>query len=115
MHSRWMFVSALALSACATTQFGSGRLERAEASIKAAEEIGANAVPDARLYVQLAKDQTTTAKRLASDGDDRAPMMLARAQADADLALVMARESAARAEAVRAGAELETVQQRGTP
>lgn len=114
MHSRWM-LSALALSACATTQFGTGRLERAEASIKAAEEIGANAVPDARLYVQLAKDQTVTAKRLASDGDDRAPMMLARAQADADLALVMARESAARAEAVRAGVELEKVQQRGTP
>ena len=39
MHSRWMFVSALALSACATTQFGSGRLERAEASIKANKRI----------------------------------------------------------------------------
>lgn len=114
MPSRWI-ISAFALSACATTQLASARLERTEASIKTAEELGADASPEARLYVQLAKDQTIAAKRMASDGDERAKTMLARAQADAELALVLARERIARADAVRASTDLEALQQRGTP
>lgn len=115
MPSRQMLAFALSFSACATTQLTTARLERTEASIRAAEEVGAQTVPDAKLYVQLAKDQTVTARRLDKEGDARAGLMLARAQADADLALVITRETAARTEATRANAELQTLEQRGTP
>ena len=117
MPSRWM--NALVLlgltSACATTQLASGRLERTEASIRAAEEVGALAVPDARLHLQLAKDQTAQARKLADDGDKRAGVMLTRAQADADLAVALAREATAHNEAARATEDLKAVKARGTP
>lgn len=116
MHSRWMkAVLVLGISACATTQLASARLERTEASIRAAEEVGALAVPDARLHLQLAKDQTAQARALAADGDERASLMLVRAQADADLAVALAREATAHNEANHASEELKAVKARGTP
>lgn len=74
-----MSLSVLGLAGCATVQIPADRLERSEASIRSAQEVGALGVPEAKLHVQLAKDQTEIAKRMAAKGDERAVLVLARA------------------------------------
>jgi hypothetical protein len=105
----------LALCGCASIKIPTERLEREQASERGAEELGASSVPSAKLHLQLAKDQTETAKKLASQGDDRALMVMARAEADAELALVLAREVQTHREAMQASEDLKSVQTRGTP
>jgi hypothetical protein len=72
-------------------------------------------VPEARLHLQLAKDQTETAKKMAANGEERSLLVLARAESDAELALGLAREVSVHAEAVRANDDLKAVRDRGTP
>jgi hypothetical protein len=108
-------LSLLAVGGCAAIQIPPDRLERNEASMRGAEELGAPAVPEAKLHLQLAKDQTETAKKMAADGDPRAVVVLERAESDAELALGMAREVAVHAEAVKAAEDLKAVQSRGAP
>jgi hypothetical protein len=94
----------LAISvACASSPVDSERLAASEAAIRAAREMGAEKVPPAQLHLQLAKEQEEQAKKLLKDGDKkRADVLLIRSQADAELALALAREAPARAEAQRA-------------
>jgi hypothetical protein len=108
-------LAVLAVSGCAAVQIPTDRLERNEASIRGAEEVGALGVPAARLHLQLAKDQTEMAKKMAADGDERAVLVLSRAEADAELALNMAREVSVHTDALRAAEDLKAVQARGTP
>ena len=108
-------VAVLALSGCASIQIPPERLERSQASIRGAEELGASGVPAAKLHLQLAKDQTEAAKQLAEQGDDRAILVMARAESDAELALVLAREVSTHREAMQAAEDLKAVQSRGTP
>lgn len=110
-----MSLAALGLGACATVNIPGERLEHSEASIRGAEEMGANGVPAARLHLQLARDQTVLAKSMAADGDKRAPLVLARAEADAELALGLAREVSVHADALRATEDLKAVHNRATP
>lgn len=85
---------------CGATVRSNANLEQTLASIRAAEEVGAPKVPAAKLHLQLAQEQTTHAKELlAKNETEQAGYVLMRAQADADLALAMARESIARGEA----------------
>jgi hypothetical protein len=105
----------LGLIGCATAPMAPEQLQRSEASIRGAEEVGAVNVPAAKLHLQLAKDQTETAKKMAENGDKRAPFVLARAEADAELALVLAREVTVHADALKAAEDLKAVQARGTP
>jgi hypothetical protein len=107
-----LVLAALMSAGCATIQLPPERLAANEASIRGAEELGAEGVPQARLHLQLAKDQTESAVRLAEDGDERALLVLARAQSDAELALSLAREATVHRAAVRAGEELESVKAR---
>ena len=100
---------------CASIRIPEESLQRSEASIKSAEEVGANDVPKAKLHVQYARDQTADAKKLAAEGDDRALLLVGRAQADADLALSLAHEARMHAAATRAGDELKALQSQGTP
>jgi hypothetical protein len=51
---------------------------------------------------------------MAADSDERAVLVLARAEADAELALVIAREASTQANAVAAAEDLKAVQARGT-
>jgi hypothetical protein len=94
----------LAISvACASSPVNSERLAPSEAAIRAAREMGAEKVPPASLHLQLAKEQEEQAKKLLSQGNrKRADVLLIRSQADAELALALAREAPARAEAQRA-------------
>ena len=108
-------LAVLALGGCASIQLPPDRLERSQASIRGAEELGASTVPKAKLHLQLAQDETETAKKLASEGDSRAILLLARAESDAELALVLAREVQTHREAMQAAEDLKAVQARGAP
>lgn len=103
------------LAGCASIPLPAERLERSEASIRSAQEVGALGVPQAKLHVQLARDQTELAKQLAKKGDERAVLVLARAEADAELALALAREAAVHADAVKATQQLNELKNRPTP
>lgn len=108
-------IAVLGLTGCASIAIPPERVERTQASVRGAEELGAAAVPAAKLHLQFAKDQTEAAKRLADDGDERAILVQARAESDAELALVLAREAVTHREAMQAAEDLKEVQARGTP
>jgi len=79
------------------------RTESSSSAIRAAEEVGANEVPRAALHLQIAKEELDKANKLAEMGEkDRAASMLQRAEADAELAILLSREQAERSEAVQA-------------
>ena len=115
MKELMMSLAVLGLAGCTSVQLPADRLEHSEASIRGAEEVGASGVPAAKLHLQLAKDQTDTAKKMAANGDERAVMVLARAESDAELALGLAREVSVHGEALRADEDLKAVRDRGTP
>ncbi len=81
--------------------------ETESAAIRGAEESGANEVPEASLYLQYAKEEVEYATALHAQGDkEEAESMLMRAQADAELAVVLSRQDA---EKVAAEAAVERV------
>jgi len=81
---------------CASATIPTEQLASAEASVRAAHELGADSVPRAQLHLKLAQEQVTQARKLAEDGDqERASLVLTRARADADLALALTREATA--------------------
>ncbi len=89
------FIGALGLM-CAVTgcaaEVPAERLQSSSAAIRGAEEVGAPRVPRAALHLQLAKEQAEEAKKLIANGDrDQAAMVLLRAEADANLAIALAR------------------------
>jgi hypothetical protein len=90
-------------------------LEHNQASLRAAEEVGAQNVPEAKLHLQLAREQTDVARRMAANGDERSELVLARADADAELAIALTRENTMRIAALHAAEDLRAVQARGTP
>ena len=74
-------------------------LADAEAADRSAQELGANNVPAAQLHLKLAQEQTTNARKLMKDGENkRAEALLLRAKADAELALSLAKEQKAKGE-----------------
>jgi len=76
------------------------RTESSTSGIRAAQEVGAEKVPQAALHLQLAKEELERAKKLGADGDkEQGSSMLLRAQVDAELAVALSRESAERTEA----------------
>ncbi len=102
-------VSALGL-ACASTPVPHERLASASGAIRAAEETGADKVPTAALYLKLAKEGIERSQKLIkSDDNHRATLVLERAEADADLALSLAREAPLRAEAQKASEDLQAI------
>lgn len=92
--------SAVIAAGCATAPL---RTESSSAAIRAAEEVGANDVPTAALHLQLARESLDKAKNLQKDGDkNQATSMLTRAEADAELAVVLSREDGEKAQAKEA-------------
>lgn len=62
-----------------------------QATIRAAEEAGAERNPQASLHLKLARDQLAKARELIQEGEEeRASLYLNQAQADAELALALA-------------------------
>ena len=103
------------LAGCATAPIPVYQLDRSEASIRGAEEVGALNVPIAKLHLQLAKDETEQAKKMAVRGDERAVLVMSRAESDAELALGLAREASVHADALRAAEDLKALRSRAAP
>lgn len=100
MKTTLIALIAVAVAGCATVPVPADKLARAQASIRAAEEMNAEAEPNAALHLRLAREQLATAKQILKDGDNgTARGILMRAEADAEAALNLARERSARVEA----------------
>lgn len=82
------------LVACGGASIPASTVSETEASLKAAERMGAEQNPEASLYLTYAREQAQRAAELADEGEEaRAIMMLERAQADAEVAMSLTRES----------------------
>ncbi len=100
-----------ALTACATAELPPDRLATSQAAIRSANEVGAGSIPQAELHVRLAQEELAQAKQLAKEGDEaRAELFLQRSAADAELAIILAREEAAKEEAAKAKAAVAAIQ-----
>jgi hypothetical protein len=81
----------------------SDRLASAEAASRSARELGADREPKAQLHLRLATEQIDQAKKLMADGDNkRADLILQRANSDAELSVMLAKENNAKTEAEKA-------------
>ena len=104
-------VLALLAFGCAAKQVSANAIVSSQSSIRAAEEVGAAQEPQAALHLKLAKEEVAQAQALiADDKPHRAELLLARATADADLAMVLARQATNKAEAQRALDQIRTLQ-----
>lgn len=74
----------------------------AQNDVGRAQQSGATNVPDARLHLQLAQEDLATAKVLMGDENARATSLIARARAEAMLAVDLAVEAKAHNEAQHA-------------
>jgi hypothetical protein len=99
-----IFVVALLLFACGSSMPPpSDRLASAEAASRSARELGADREPKAQLHLKLASEQIEQAKKLMADGDNkRADLILQRANADAELSVMLAKEFTAKSDAEKA-------------
>jgi hypothetical protein len=95
-----MAVVATAIAAGCASAPAPLRTEASTSGIRAAEEVGAPKVPRAALHLQLAKEELEHANGLAASGHrDQASSLLLRAQADAELAVMLSREDTEKSEA----------------
>jgi hypothetical protein len=96
-------VIAAPLAACGGTPKPEARMASSEGAIRGAQEAGAGNVPQATLYLTLAQEERDKAVQLVkNDENHRAEMMLARSEADAELAVALARAAHATHEAQEA-------------
>ena len=110
MRTRNWLVMAIFLGGCATAGPSNETMEMTASSIRAAEELGAPRVPQASLHLQLAKEQSQHAKQLVAKGDgEEAGFLMLRADADAELAVALARSSAENARAQKAVEKVRTM------
>ena len=95
------------LLACGGAAVPQDALTAAQADVKGAEVGGAAENPKAALHLKLAKDQIATAQKQISDGDNEdAARTLDRAEADAELALSLAKEAKAQGDASEASEQV---------
>ncbi len=87
------------------------RTDSSSAAIRAAEEVGAGEVPRASLHLQLAKEELGRAQGLAERGEkDQAASQLLRAEADAELAILLSREQDEKSDAAQAMEQVRQLQ-----
>jgi hypothetical protein len=90
----------LVCSGCGGAPPPDQRLTESQAAVRAAQEVGAESVPQSALHLKLAQEQVDKSRRLMGDGDnEEADLTLQRAQADAELAIALAREETTRQQA----------------
>jgi hypothetical protein len=108
---RWTAGALLSLGcACATAPpLPAERLSQAESEVRAAQEIGAERAPQARLHLQEARDTLAAAKETNKDDPEGAARKLDIARAQAELSNALAREQMARTEAEQAHARLDAL------
>ena len=89
-------VAVVAMAACASHPAPTEQVATSLAAVRGAEEAGAPEVPEAALHMKLAQEQIERAKQLMGDDNERAEALAVRANQDAELAIALARESAAK-------------------
>lgn len=106
-------VLAMALIACGGSfPAPNERLTNAEAASRSADELGARNNPKAALHLKLAQEQIDQAKGLMQEGDNRrADFVLQRANADAELAVMLAKESTAQEQTQQAEDRVKALKQ----
>src|SRR5260370_28800403 len=107
-----MAAGAVLLLGCAGEPTPVRSLQQSQAAIRAAEEVGADKLPQAALHLQFAKEEAQRAESMIASGDkDRGGSLLMRAEADADLAVAMSREAQERTEAQQAADKVRDLKQ----
>jgi len=95
--------SGLALGCGASTPPPTQQMADVQSATRAAKELGATGEPTAQLHLKLAEEQMAHAKSaMNNDDNERAELTLARAKADAELAIALmhlenAKQTAAKA------------------
>lgn len=99
---------ALFAVACGSSAVPLDRLTDAKATVRAAQEAGAQSTPQAALHLKMANDELASAQKAMDDNDnDRARLLLNQAQSDADLSLALARGTAEKQQAQEAQAKID--------
>lgn len=106
---------ALFAAACGGAAAPNEAVTSATAAVRAAEVAGAPGNPQANLMLKRAKEGLAKAKGLMAEGDnEEASWVLQRAEADAELALHLAREASAKAEAQAAVEQVKAFKQKAS-
>lgn len=110
-------IAALFMFACSS---GSpkpiAQIASSEGAIRGANEAGAQSVPNAKLYVQMAQENRERALVLVEkDKNKQAEGLLMRSEADAELALAIARADRAARDAGKASERVEELKGSVTP
>ena len=106
--------SAVLAPACATTRPPpTNALVESRATVRVAEQNGADRDPRAAQYLALARQQIAEAERLTREGSNwSANQRLEQAQANAEMAAELARQASARAEAQATQREIDELRTR---
>jgi hypothetical protein len=104
------------LGACGGSTLPPAKSAETLASISAATAVGADNNPQGALHLKMARDQLKQAQTLSEDGNgEEAGLVIERAQADAELALVITREAQASNSLRKAQGEVEGLQNKNLP
>jgi len=97
---------------CAGNEVPAKELAETEASIRAAQEVGAEDTPRAALQLKIAQDGLQRAKQLSADDEqEQARLALQEAEVDAELAVLLAKQEKVEATASQAKSRAETMEQ----
>jgi Domain of unknown function (DUF4398) len=101
-------VLALLAAGCGGSAVPLDKLTDAKATVRAAQEAGAQSTPQAALHLKMANDELASAQKAIDDKDnDRARLLLNQAQSDADLSLALARGTEEKQSAQEAQAKID--------
>ena len=102
---------ALLAVACGGSSLPPAKVADTQSAISAATAVGADQHPQAALHLKMARDQLKQAQSLNEDDKaDEAQLVLQRADADAEVALMITREAQAAANLKKAQADVQGLQ-----
>ena len=103
----------LSVVACGGGTLPPARIADTQSAISAATAVGADQNPQAALHLKMASDQLKQAQDLANDGKgDDAKLVLQRADADAEVAMMITREAEAGASVKKTQSDVSALQNR---
>jgi hypothetical protein len=106
-----MGLPALLLAGCGGAPPPVDQLATTQAAIRAAQEAGAAEDPQGKLHLKLAQEQVDKGKAFMDDDEnERAALLLQRAEADAQLAHALAKKRASAEKAVEAVEDVQKLQ-----
>ena len=115
-HSLSILGVVILVGGCASAAVPNAKVADAQSAISAAEATGAQAVPEASLYLKMAKDGVEAAKQqIRNDENEKAARTLERAKADAELAKSLTTEAKVRQGADQALERIENLQATSVP